>query len=418
MCFGIDNMCKFHFVIMERVKRIFKYTAINLKGEKIKGEYYDNNINKLNLDLRDRGLFLLDFQIRKKGIKDLFYRKATLQDLSILCNGLSTIIASGIPISQALSIIEDLNNKKQIKKSLYEIRKSVSKGETIYLSIKRFSNIYPMFMIEMIKIGEESGRIDEVLKKLSLYYEKHNKVSMKIKTAIIYPLIVFITSIFMVIFLMMKVIPQFIDILRYSGGEIPTITRIVLFLYTFLKTNFVSINIILFSLIFIIYGYIKTSSGKIYLDNLKIKMPLFKKFYNKLIISRLAAAMGILMSSGVNVLKALEITKSIISNKVVERKIINSIENIKKGESIYYSFEKQQVGNNLFLSLMKTGEESGNLDNMFLKAEEIFENDIEENLKKMIAFIEPITILFLALFIGTFVIAALMPVFSIMDSIG
>lgn len=403
---------------MERVKRIFKYTAINLKGEKIKGEYYDINIKALNLTLRDKGYFLLDLNIRKKSFKDFFYRKATLQDLSILCNGLSTMISSGISISQALSIIEDLNNKKQIKESLYEIKKSVAKGETIYLSMKRFSHIYPIFMIEMIKVGEASGRLDEVFRKLSEYFEKTNKISMKIKTAIIYPLLVFITSIFIVIFLMMKIIPQFIEILKCSGGEIPLITRIVLLFYTFLKTNFIPINIILFSLIFIIYSYSKTLGGKAYLDGLKIKIPLLNKFYNKLIMSRFATSMGILISSGVTILKALEITKNILANKVVERKIINSIEDIKKGESIYYSFKKQNLGNNLFLSLIKTGEETGNLDNMLLKAGEIFENDVAENLKKIVAFIEPITILFLALFIGTFVIAALMPVFSIMDSIG
>lgn len=403
---------------MERLDRIFKYTAINLKGEKIKGEYYDSNIRDINLMLRNKGYFLLDFSIRKKSFKNLFSRKVSLKDLSILCSGLSTMIGSGIPIFQALNIMEDLSNKKQIKESLNEIKKSVNKGETIHVSMKRFSTVYPAFMSEMIRVGEESGRIDEVLRKLSEYYEQFDKISRKIKIAVTYPLLVFISSIFIVIFLMIKIIPQFTEILRSNGGEIPLVTRVVLFFYTFFKTNFIPINIILFSIIFIIYRYSKTLVGKAYLDRMKITIPLFNKFYDKFIMSKFAISMGILISSGFTILNALEIAQSLLENKVIETKIINSIEDIKKGQGIYYSFKKQNLGNNLFLSLIRTGEESGKLDNMLLKAGQIFQNDVSENLKKIVAFIEPITILFLAFFIGTFVAAALMPVFSIMDSIG
>ena len=360
----------------------------------------------------------MDIKTRGKSFEEIFCRKVTMKDLSVLCSELSTMISSGIPISQSLNIIEDLNNKKQIRKSLCEIRKSVIQGETIYISMKKFEYMYPTFMIEMIRIGEESGRIDEVLKNLSEYYEKQHKIFMKVKTALIYPIIVFITSIFIVIFLMMKIIPQFLDILKCSGGEIPLLTKITISFYTILKTRFLVINITLFSLIFLVYRYSKTSSGKAYFDRLKTKLPLFKRFYNKFIMARFSISMGILMTSGFTVLKALEITRSILVNKVVEDKIVDSIEDIKNGKSIYYSFKKQNIGDNLFLALIKTGEETGRLDNMLLKAGEIFERDVEESLKKMVAFIEPLTILFLAFFIGTFVIAALMPVFSIMDSIG
>lgn len=397
--------------------KIFRYTAINLKGEKVKGEYYDSSIKELNFMLRDKGYFLLDFNIRKRRFKDLFSRKVSLKDLSILCSGLSTMIGSGIPIFEALNIMEDLSNKKQIKESLNEIKKSVNKGETIHMSMKKFPNVYPVFMSEMIRVGEESGRIDEVLGVLSEYYEEYDKISIKMKTAITYPLLVFISSIFIIIFLMTKIIPQFTEILRSNGGEIPFVTRMILFFYTFLKTNFITINIILFSIIFILYSYSKTLVGKAYLDRLKTTIPLFNKFYNKLIISKFATSMGILISSGFTILTALEIAQSLLENKVAETKITNSIEDIKKGQSIYYSFKKQNLGNNLFLSLVKTGEESGELDNMLLKAGQIFQNDVSENLKKIVAFIEPITILFLAFFIGTFVIAAFMPIFSIMDSI-
>lgn len=396
---------------------IFKYNAINLNGEKIKGEFDSSSISELNLALRNKGYFLLDFKTKRRNFKEIFYRKVTLHDLSILCGGLSNMASSGISISQALNIIEDLNDKKHIKESLGEIKRSVIKGETIYNSIKKFSCIYPTFMVEMIRVGEESGRMDEVLRRLSEYYENQNRIFIKIKTAVMYPLIVFIASIFIVTFLIMKIIPQFMEILKYSGGEIPFITRIVLSSHEFLKTNLFAISIILFFIIFLVFSYSKTLVGRTYFDKIKITAPFFKVFYNKLIMARFATSIGLLITSGFTVLRSLEITKSILVNKVVEIKIVNLIEDIKKGESIYYSFKKQSLGNNLFLSLIKIGEETGNLDKMLLKSGEIFDKDVEEGLKKIVVFIEPITILFLSLFIGTFVIAAFMPIFSIIDSI-
>lgn len=402
----------------ERVDIIFRYTAINLQGEKIKGECDEDNIEKLSLKLRKKGYFLLDFKTRYKTFKELFCKKITFQDLSVLCNGLGAMISSGIAISEALNITEELNNKKHIRESLHQIKKSVIKGETIYVSMKKFSNIYPIFMVEMIRIGEESGKLDEVLKKLSEYYEKQNKIFIKLRTAITYPLMVFITSIFIITFLMMKIIPQFIEIITASGGEIPFITKMIIGFYTYLKMNLVTINIILLLIFFLIYSYGKTRNGEFNLDRLKTRIPVFHKFYNKLLMSKFATVTGMLMTSGFTILKSLEIAKNILANKFIESKIINSIEDIKRGEDIYYSFKKQGIGNNLFLSLVKTGEEIGDLNNMLLKAGKIFENDVEDNFKKIVTFIEPVTILFLAFFIGTFVIAALMPVFSIMDAIG
>lgn len=397
---------------------IFRYTAINLRGEKIRGECDEDNIEKLSLKLRNKGYFLLDFKTRYKTFKELSCKKITFQDLGVLCNGLGAMISSGIAISEALNITEELNNKKHIRESLHQIKRSVIKGETIYVSMKKFSNIYPIFMVEMIRIGEESGKLDEVLKKLSEYYEKQNKIFIKLRTAITYPLMVFITSIFIITFLMMKIIPQFIEIITASGGEIPFITKMILGFYTYLKMNLVTINIILLLIFFLIYSYSKTRNGEFNLDRLKTRIPVFRKFYNKLLMSKFATVMGMLMTSGFTILKSLEIAKNILANKFIESKIINSIEDIKRGEDIYYSFKKQGIGNNLFLSLVKTGEEIGDLNNMLLKAGKIFENDVEDNLKKIVTFIEPVTILFLAFFIGTFVIAALMPVFSIMDAIG
>ncbi len=367
--------------------------------------------------LRKREYFLLKCRINRKISDIIFLRKINLQDISILCNNLSQMLGAGIALSEVFNIICTENKKKVIMESMNHIQNSVEKGETIYQSIKKFSNIYPLFMIEMIRVGEEGGKLETIFKYLSEYYEKRYKLLNKIKSAIAYPAMILITSIIVIIFLMTKIIPQFISTLSNTGGNIPVITATMLSFFTFLKQNFLIINLMICLVLLIIYKFMKTSRGKIFLDKLKLNIPVFSSIYNKFLFSQFTTSMSLLMSAGFPIITALEICSSVMQNKILEKRIYDSIESIKRGESIYNSFKKQNIGNSTFLNLIRIGEECGTLDCMLWKISNIFECEVEESLKKAVTFIEPVTILFLAAFIGIFVVAVLLPVFNIMDSI-
>ena len=343
--------------------------------------------------------------------------KPSYRDISILCNGLSSIINSGITITQAINIIASQTEKSILKKSLYDIEKKIVKGESLYDSLKKYHNVYPLFMIEMINLGEKTGKIDKILEEMSEYYEKQYRIFTKIRSAIYYPMIVLIISIIIVIFLMTKIVPQFIDMLKAVDGEIPIITNIVIQCSNFLDKNSLPINLVLFMSVFFVYSISKNDKFKIYFHMIKMNSPILGTFYNKVILSRLAIIISMLLTSGFTITKALEIAGTVINNKVIEEKIYNCIRHIKKGESIYFSFKNNNLGNKLFLSLVHIGEECGNLDYMLHKVGKILEEDVDASLKKIIVLIEPITILFLAFFIGIFVVAGLLPIVSIMDSI-
>ncbi|MCT8976050.1 type II secretion system F family protein [Clostridium sp. CX1] len=399
------------------MKKIFRYEAVNLRGEKIKG-HYDYSIEELNLLLKKRGYFLCSVEKRKKDLKEIGLKKPSSRDFSNLCRILGSMITVGIPIPKVLSITEELSGNVLLKRSLKEIGRYVSKGQSIYESMKTFGNIYPIFLLEMIRIGEESGRLDLILKQLSEYYENEHKIFTKIKTALTYPLIVLILSIFVSVFLMVKIVPQFIDILNLTGGEVPFITKVVLSVCSFFKRNFLVISFTNLIIIILILRFSKTSTGKGFIAKVKLTTPLVDRIYNKAMLARFSMAMGMLLRSGINVVKSLEITTSILENRIIEQRIQNTIEQINKGDGIHSSFVKAKVGNNLFLSLVYTGEEIGNLDYMFLKIGELLAQDVEQSMKKIIIFIEPVAILILTMVIGTFIITALSPVFSIMDGMG
>lgn len=367
--------------------------------------------------LREKGYFLLKYRINKKLLNKVFIQRVNLQDISILCNNLGQMIESGLSISEIFNIVCTQNRKSVITESMHQVQKSIERGEALYESIKKFSHIYPLFMIEMIKVGEESGKLEIVFKYLSEYYDKRYKIFNKIKSAISYPIMVLITSIVVIIFLMMKIVPEFMFILSNSGGSIPILTSTILWIFVFLKDKFFIINLILITTIFILYKFSRTHKGKEYFDSLKIRLPAIGSIYSKFLLHEFSKSLAILISSGIPIIKSLNICLSTVQNKVLENKIINSIEDIKKGESMYFSFKKQGIGDSTFLNLIDVGEECGDIESILFKISNIFECEVEDNLKKIVNFIEPVTILVLAVFIGMFVVGALLPIFNIMDSI-
>lgn len=355
---------------------------------------------------------------KKNGIsKYIFKERVNSRDISFLCNGLSCMINAGISVSQALNIIASQCNKKTLRESLCRVERNVSRGESIYKSLKKESDVYPLFMNEMIKIGEESGKLDKILKNLSEYYDKQDKLFNKVKSAITYPLVVLTSFFFIILFLMAKIIPNFIDTLLSIGGDIPFITQVTLDFYSFLRTNFYLINIILFTIMIAIYQYSRTNEGKLYFDNIKIRIPYLRRYYNNFVLYKFSVSLSMLIEAGFNIIKALETVISLLDNKVIENKIKNCIEDIKQGESMNSSFKKQELGNELFLSLISIGEETGKVEEMLSKLGGILENELEEYLKKLLSLMEPMIIIFLALFVGVFIIAAFMPIINIMDSI-
>jgi type IV pilus assembly protein PilC len=359
----------------------------------------------------------LDVKKKNSILKYIFKEGVNSQDISFLCNGLSCMINAGISVSQALNIIASQCNKKTLRESLYRVERNVSRGESIHKSLKKESDMYPLFMNEMIKIGEESGKLDKILKNLSEYYDKQDKLFNKVKSAITYPLVVLTSSFFIILFLMAKIIPNFIDTLLSIGGDIPFITQVTLDFYSFLRTNFYLINIILFTIMIAIYQYSRTNEGKLYFDNIKIRIPYLRRYYNNFVLYKFSVSLSMLIEAGFNIIKALETVISVLDNKVIENKINNCIEDIKQGESMNSSFKKQELGNELFLSLISIGEETGKVEQMLSKLGGILENELEEYLKKLLSLMEPMIIIFLALFVGVFIIAAFMPIINIMDSI-
>ena len=394
----------------------YKYTAKTSNGTLIKGSTESDSVEELALQLREKEIFLMKSRCIKKITE--ISSKPSLKTISIFCKQFSICIKSGIPICDILNLLYEQMLHKSIKNSLISIRENVQKGNSLYISMKKTVNVYPGFMINMIYLGEESGKLDIILEELSNYYEKEHKILKKLTNSMIYPCTVFLTLMIVSLFLLIKVIPVFITNLNSLHADIPLITRLVLGTSNFVRSNLLWILIIILILVFVLIEYIKTESGKMIFDKFKFMCPILGPVYKRLIYTRFSRGLNILLSSGVGLLKAFEIIDDVIGNRYFKLKFKTVFNDIKKGEDLSSSLNAMNIFPQFFVAMVKIGEETGNLDEMFLTAADIFYEDAQENVEKATVLLEPILIIFLGIMIGIIILAVMLPMLNVMDSAG
>lgn len=367
--------------------------------------------------LREKGYFIVKYK-NEHIFKQFFSKKINNEDLALLCSSLSMLLDSGISISDALKLCKSQQGKEKLKQSIESIRVNVLQGESLYDSMNNFKNIYPEFLIKMVYLGEESGTLQYILEELSHYYEKQNEIGKKITTSLTYPIIVLITSILSITFLMIKIIPQFLNTLTDLGGQLPLMTKVFLFFCISLRKNFIFI-LISGAMFFYFCAYtMKKRKTQIFIDKYKLKVPIINSLYSKIIMCRFSRAMSLLLGSGLPVTNCLETASGVIENKFIEEKLKGTIIDINEGKSIYSALSRCEIFNSMFLSIINVGEESGRLEEILKKLAEISENDLQENAEKLVKFIEPAVILFLSAFIGLMIISIMLPIFNIIDQLG
>ncbi|MCS4482843.1 type II secretion system F family protein [Clostridium botulinum] len=394
---------------------LFYYKAKDIKGNVLKGACNEKEKVNIYKELREKGYFLLN--ITNKNIFKIRSEKITLKDCSILCNKLYMLMASGINITDAINIVyEDFNNV-HVKNSLYTIRNNILRGDSIYNSFKGFSNIYPKFLLSMIYIGEESGRIQYVLSDLKNFYENKYKFNKEIKNALIYPIIVLIAFIIMLYILIHMVVPSFIGLFNELGGSIPKKT---LGMITAIKVFNVILGILFISISFVLLGsnfFYKRYKIKYAVDNLKIKTPILGQIYKNIFICNFSNSMNLMIKSGIHINKSLKLLEEVTDNYIFKENIKNLNKNIKDGKSISISLNKCGFSNKILLSMVHIGEESGRLEESFYSVYKILKKDLEEKLKVSVKLIEPTIIIFMSLIICIIFIYVFIPMMNLVDLI-
>jgi type IV pilus assembly protein PilC len=355
----------------------------------------------------------------KKGIVLFQRRKVKSKVLMIFTRQLATLIDSGLPLLRSLNVLAKQERDKVMKRTTEKLADSVQSGSTFSDALALHPKIFNDLYVSMIKAGEVGGVLELVLTRLSEFQEKAARIRNKIISAMVYPIIVMTMAIGILCFLMVFIVPRFEVIFHDLLGDkpLPPVTQFVIGFSGFMKNHgLILVGIIV--AIGMLYNFIgRTRGGRLAIDNLKLRMPLFGNLNRKTAISRFARTLGTLVTSGVPILQALNITRETAGNAAIARAIARVHDSVKEGESIVQPLEASKQFPPMVVSMIDVGEETGKLPEMLLKMADVYDDEVDNAVAALTSMLEPIMIVFLAVIVGTIVLALFTPLISIITGL-
>lgn len=392
----------------------FQVSTMDRLGTTKKDYFAAETSDDLRRIVRDKGLYLIDYKEVK--VKENIGSKLKVKHLVVFTRQLATMISSGIPIIQALDMLQDKAMNKRSKEVFREIFEDVQKGNSLSDSMMLQKGVFPELLINMVQAGELGGTLDKSLERMSLHFEKEAKLSNKIKSASIYPAILGVVSLFVVLMLVTFVLPTITAM--FDPANMPWSTKIILAFSDFLISNWLGI---ILTLLFAFVGMrfaLKIRSIRIAFDRQKLRMPIFGKLNRTVYSARCARAFASLYSSGVQTLDMIETTGRVLGNAYLEDLFVNVVADVSKGDLISQAIEKTNEFDPMLSSMIFIGEEAGSLGDILLSTADYFDSESDSAIQRMISMIEPIMIIVLGVIIGFIVISIIQPIFTMYESVG
>ncbi len=337
-----------------------------------------------------------------------------LKDVALFSRQMAVMIDAGVPVVQALEILERQFGKKAMAKVLRHIRSTVEAGSSLSDAMGRWKRIFGEFLVSMVAVGETGGVLGFTLNRVAEYLEKVMALRGKVRSAMIYPAVIFTVAIGATIFLLIAVIPTFAQMFATFDAELPLPTRIVIGISNFIQAN--GLWLFLGTIAVAVLGYYalrKNERGRYFSDNVLLHTPVIGNVLRKSAISRFARTLGVLIKGGVPIIEALEITARTSGNRVVERAILEARKSISEGKNISEPLEKSRVFPPLVTQLIAVGEATGDLPGMLDKLADFYDMEVDNAVNTMTSVLEPIMLIFMGVIVGGILISLYLPIFSI-----
>ncbi|MGD6853800.1 type II secretion system F family protein [Bacillus infantis] len=341
-----------------------------------------------------------------------------LQDFVIYLRQFSTLLRAGVTVVDATGILSEQTESKALKKALVEVEQDLREGNPLSDAAAKHRKIFSSMFVNMIKAGEAGGNMDDTLERLAVHFEKQHFTKQKIVSALAYPVAVAIIAVAVVIFLLVSVVPTFVEMFKDFGGELPAITQFVLSSSEFMQVYW-WIVVILFIALFAGFTAVRSNkSSKYYLDYAFLRMPIFGKMLQKAALARMTRTLSSLFASSVPILQAIAIVENVVENEVVAKVLKKSRTSLEEGRSLTEPMRKHWVFPPLVSQMIAIGEETGSLDEMLSKVADFYEREVESSTDRLKSLIEPLMIVFLAGIVGTIVTSIMVPMFEIFNHVG
>lgn len=392
---------------------IFSYRATTMEGTIVEGAIEAADEKSAIERLKNSGIIPLKVAAPEEGIKKRITLRSSKTDLLTLTTELSSLLSAGLPLDRSLNILSEISESKEMKNIIQSILKSIREGSSFSDALQRHPKVFPRLYINMIRAGEAGGVLDVVLDKLNEFLESSKELKEHVLSVMIYPIILLFTSGISIIILLTYVLPKFSVIFAELGSSLPLPTQVLLKFSNALKSYWWIVLSVMIAGWIIFKNYIKSDTGRYNWDAFKLK--LMGEVIRKLETARFCRTLGTLLRSGVPLLQALNNARDIINNQVIASAIDAVSAGAKEGKGIAVPLSSANVFPPLALSMIKVGEETGQLDNMLMKVASTYEKSLNVAIKRFVSLLEPAMILSMGLIIGFIVVSMLMAIFSITE---
>lgn len=436
----------------------FTYVALDNKGKEINGELESENSTSAIGRIREMGYFPTNITeaekdksrksgssssvdtgkspvgappkqaVKKSGLGKIELKipgmggtKVKTKVLTAFTRMLATLIDAGLPLLRGLDVLRKQEANPALKKTIIKLSESVEAGSTFSEALAQHPKIFNRLYVNMVRAGEAGGVLDVTLARLSEFMEKAQKIKNKVVSAMVYPSVVIFVALAIVTFLMVVIVPKFQEIFRdllEGKSDLPALTRFVMAISYAVKNNFIMVAMGIAAVVIFVKVVGKTDKGRYILDKLKLKAPVFGSLIQKVSIARFTRTLGTLLASGVPILQALNIVRETAGNAVVARAVSLVHDSVKEGERIVQPLEASGIFPPMVVGMVDVGEETGALPDMLMKIADVYDDEVDNAVDALTSLLEPIMIVFLAVVVGTIVIAMFMPLIAVINQLG
>ena len=391
----------------------YSYVAVDSRGKEKRGRMDAENREEVVRQLKNDGL--IPVSIREQGVlnKEIDFsigKKVKPRDLSVFCRQFVSITQAGVPMKEALQMLTEQTENKYLKQAVADVLANVEKGNTLADSMAAEKDIFPDIMVHMVEAGESSGSLDTSFARMAVHFEKEAKLKATIRKATIYPIILIFAVIGVIAVMLLFVIPIFIDMFADLDVEMPALTMGVMNLSKWTAGHWYVILAVIVAVILAYQAIYRTDQGRLKIDLIKMKIPLLGKLNVKSTCAQFARTMSTLMAAGVPTIACLETVAKIVKNIHYKNALMKAREEVMKGIPLSEPLETSGIFPPMVYHMTSIGEDTGNMEDMLTKLADYYDEEVEITTQSVLAAMEPLIIVFMALIVGTLVIAVIMPI--------
>jgi len=396
------------------------FVAIDKSGKEVKGSREADNEEQVARELKAQGLIVLDITQQNALTKDISIDiggKPSARDLSVFCRQFASITRAGVTIIEALRMLAEATENKKMQKALMNVRADVEKGETFADSLAKHPGVFPELLVQMAMAGESSGSLETSMERMAIQFEKSAKTKALVKKAMIYPIVVMIVAIVVVIIMLVVVIPSYTEMFQELNAELPGITLAVIAMSDFVKAYWFIIIPVVIAIGFAIRAYAKTYSGKHLFGKLQLKIPAIKNLVVKNASAQMARTLSTLLTAGVPLNEAVGIVSDTMTNIWFKEALRDATDQIMVGVPLSQPLQSCGLFPPMVYYMIRIGEEAGSTEEMLNKLADYYEEEVEMAVQSLMAAMEPMIIIVLAVVVGGLIAAVMAPMMTMYEAL-